>query len=75
MTDRSQFWRRHLEAIDAEGISTVAYAERERLSLLSLYQWRQKLKSDFGIAISKDEWSPPSICSEGTDLSGGVFAR
>ena len=53
MTERSIFWRRHLEAIDAEGISTVAYAERERLSLGSLYQWRQKLKSDFGIAISQ----------------------
>ncbi|NBY22684.1 MAG: cobyrinic acid ac-diamide synthase [Gammaproteobacteria bacterium] len=53
MTERSIFWRRHLEAIHAEGISTVAYAERERLSLGSLYQWRQKLKSDFGIPISQ----------------------
>ena len=53
MTERSHFSRRHLEAIDAEGISTAAYAERERLSLGSLYQWRQKLKSDVAIAISQ----------------------
>ena len=45
MTERSHFWRRHLEAIDAEGISTVAYAERERLSLGSLYRKRPAVPS------------------------------
>ena len=43
MTERSLFWRRHLEAIDAEGISTSAYARREGLALGLLYQWRRKL--------------------------------
>ena len=42
MTERS-FWRRHLEAIEAEGITTAAYARREGLSLDLLYQWRRKL--------------------------------
>ena len=43
MTERSFFWRRHLEAIVAEGITTAAYARREGLSLGLLYQWRRKL--------------------------------
>ena len=38
MTERSLFWRRHLEAIEAEGISTSAYARREGLALGLLYQ-------------------------------------
>ena len=50
MTERSHFWRRHLEAIDAEGISTVAYAERERLSLGSLYR-KRLMKSVLTFAI------------------------
>ena len=45
MTERSLFWRRHLEAIDAEGISTSAYARREGLALGLLYQWRRKLSA------------------------------
>ena len=43
MTERSVFWANHLRAIDAEGISTRAYAAREGLAIQSLYQWRQKL--------------------------------
>ena len=43
MTERSFFWRRYLEAIVAEGITTAAYARREGLSLGLLYQWRRKL--------------------------------
>jgi hypothetical protein len=43
MTERSVFWATHLRAIDAEGISTRAYAAREGLAIQSLYQWRQKL--------------------------------
>ncbi len=38
MTERSHFWRRHLEAIDAEGVSTAAYARREGLALGLLYR-------------------------------------
>ena len=32
MSERSTFWLSHLSAIEAEGITTKAYAEREGLS-------------------------------------------
>lgn len=43
MSERMQFWLSHLEAIQAEGISTKAYAAREGLSASSLYEWRRRL--------------------------------
>jgi len=43
MSERSTFWLSHLSAIEAEGISTKAYAEREGLSPQALYQWRKRL--------------------------------
>ena len=43
MSDRSQFWLSHLSAIESEGITTKAYAEREGLSPQALYQWRKRL--------------------------------
>lgn len=45
MSSRAAFWARHLAAIQAEGISTQAYARREGLSAGSLYVWRGKLKA------------------------------
>lgn len=46
MTERKQYWARHLAAIAAEAITTQAYAEREGLSVASLYYWRKRLKDD-----------------------------
>ena len=43
MSERSKFWFSHLSAIEAEGITTKAYAEREGLSPQALYQWRKRL--------------------------------
>lgn len=43
MSERSEFWLSHLSAIEAEGITTKAYAEREGLSPQALYQWRKRL--------------------------------
>lgn len=43
MSERSKFWLSHLSAIEAEGITTKAYAEREGLSPQALYQWRKRL--------------------------------
>ena len=42
MSERSEFWLSHLSAIEAEGITTKAYAEREGLSAQALYQWRKR---------------------------------
>ena len=42
MSERSTFWLSHLSAIEAEGITTKAYAEREGLSPQALYQWRKR---------------------------------
>ncbi|MBL8474239.1 MAG: cobyrinic acid ac-diamide synthase [Rhodocyclaceae bacterium] len=46
MSERSEFWGRHLAAIDAEGLSTSAYAQREGLAVASLYWWRRRLQAD-----------------------------
>lgn len=46
MEDRRSFWRHHLETIEAEGVTTKAYAEREGLSVASLYMWRSELRRE-----------------------------
>jgi transposase-like protein len=43
MSERAKFWLSHLSAIEAEGITTKAYAEREGMSAQALYQWRKRL--------------------------------
>lgn len=43
MSERADFWAGHLAAIEAEGISTSAYAQREGLVAGSLYWWRRRL--------------------------------
>ena len=45
MLDRADFWARHLSAIDAEGVTTKVYAEREGLAVAALYKWRRRLKA------------------------------
>lgn len=45
MSDRGDFWSQHLAAIEREGITAKAYAEREGLSVGALYQWRRELKA------------------------------
>ncbi|QTQ30901.1 hypothetical protein [Aromatoleum bremense] len=44
MSDVSEYWSRHLAAIETERITTKAYAEREGLSVAALYhlpsKWR-----------------------------------
>lgn len=57
MTERSLFWRRHLEAIEAEGISTSAYARREGLALGLLYKWRRKLNTSADRSIGQNSLS------------------
>lgn len=46
MTKKAHYWARHLATIATEGITTKAYAEREGLSVASLYCWRSRLKAD-----------------------------
>ena len=46
MTSGEEYWSEHLAVIEAEGITTKAYAEREGLAVGSLYEWRRRLKSD-----------------------------
>jgi len=43
MSEHSEFWLSHLSAIEAAGITTKAYAERDRLSAQALCQWRKRL--------------------------------
>jgi hypothetical protein len=46
MSKAKQYWSAHLAAIANEPITTKAYAEREGLSVASLYYWRKRLKAD-----------------------------
>lgn len=77
MSDRREFWSQHLAAIEREGISTKAYAEREGLSVGSLYQWRREFKghsphcADAGFVAVELE-RPPQTERCVLRLSGGV---
>ena len=62
MSERIEFWSRHLATISAEKISTQAYAEREGLSVASLYYWRKRLKSS-------------GTCSTQVSLTAGHFVE
>jgi hypothetical protein len=44
MTETARYWSDHLVTIAAENITTKAYAEREGLSVATLYYWRKRLK-------------------------------
>ena len=46
MSETRKYWSQHLAVIDAESITTRAYAEREGLSVAALYNWRRRLKRD-----------------------------
>lgn len=77
MSDRREFWSRHLAAIKREGITTKAYAEREGLSVGSLYQWRRELKGHAphcagGGFVSVALEQPPRTERCVLRLSGGV---
>lgn len=45
-----EFWSGHLAAIDAQGITTKAYAEREGLARSALFYWRKRLKAEASAA-------------------------
>jgi len=46
MSERLAYWSKHLSAIEAEGMSTKAYAKREGVSVASLYAWRSRLSRE-----------------------------
>jgi hypothetical protein len=71
MSQGMEYWRGHLSAIDAEGISTKAYAQREGLSVAALYHWRKRMKAkeaesgrgaDF-VALRVDQGNAPMTCT------------
>ena len=77
MSDRRDFWSRHLAAIEREGITTKAYAEREGLSVAALYQWRRELKARAphcagGRFVAVELEQPPHTERCVLRLSGGV---
>lgn len=55
MTKKAQYWSAHLVAIESEGITTKAYAQREGLSATSLYYWRKRFKAEAtgGVSTSR----------------------
>lgn len=64
MSERWGFWMLHLSAIEAEGITTKAYAEREGLSAQALYGWRKvsvKPAASFPRAFRSGEFLPSLI--------------
>ncbi len=52
LTERQQFWRKHLEIADQRGESIQDYASRKKLSVHSLYSARKRL-GQVGIAPVK----------------------
>ena len=50
MKNTTEFWTKHVAAIEQEGVAVTVYAKRHSLSLASLYYWRQKLMAADGVA-------------------------
>ena len=71
MGSKAQYWSRRLAAIKAEGISIKAYAERESLSLASLYSWHQRLKPDARPSDKPRQFVPVQIMGNGSSSAGG----
>lgn len=46
MSERSRCWLSHLSAIEAEGITTKTYSERDGLSPQARNRWRKRLLAD-----------------------------
>ncbi len=76
MSKARRYWSRHLAAIEAQGVTTKAYAARERLPATSLYYWRRRLKGTASepsvapgtesrrfVAVGVDRREPCSGCS------------
>lgn len=47
MSKSETYWARHLQAIEALGVSTKAYAKEHGLPVQQLYNWRSLLKRQF----------------------------
>ena len=43
LTEKQIFWRDHLKACEAQGMSLSAYAQAQGLKLQSLYDWKWRL--------------------------------
>ncbi len=41
----AQFWIDHVAAIDREGISARAYAQRQGISISAVYYWQRKMRA------------------------------
>ena len=61
MSESRQFWLSHLSAIETEGITTKAYADREGLSVQALYQWRKQLVAGARRAGARGGFVPVQI--------------
>lgn len=81
MSERAQFCLSHLSAIESEGITTKAYADREGLPVSALYQWRNRLVACGGSRRPKAgggfvamQLKPPAPTSSGcTVVIGAQF--
>lgn len=73
MAKRAEHWAGHLAAIEAEGVSIKAYAERAGISAAALYGWRRRLngrpaagapsvRSGSFVAVQVRERSEPVCC-------------
>lgn len=58
MSKGKEFWSGHLAAIDAEAITTKAYAEREGLARSALFYWRKRLKAESEAAKTRATSNP-----------------
>jgi hypothetical protein len=57
--ERSRVWIRHLEKIEAEGVTAKAYAAREGFSVDALYQAKKRL-------VARGAWPRPRTTAEPT---------
>ena len=64
MKKAKQDWARHVAAIKAQGISTIAYAQQHALARSTLYRWQKELQLVATEIPKPDKPMPPAQSSK-----------
>jgi hypothetical protein len=61
-----QYWRQHVEAFNASGLTRDAYSKKNRIRVYQLDYWRKKIsrKEKAPESIAAKQWVPVKISDE-----------
>ena len=70
VSNNRDWWRARLQRIEAEGLTTKAYADREGLDAQSLYYWRKVFRSETSRQSRASRVT--SLAGRGTPVAPGI---